>query len=313
MTVNVFRPRALVAILLVLCSVNCAGNIFPQKFLAGVKLESFVRPQSTQQCDEKEDHNTNKSPKLISRVPKNAAQMFDGAVGLVEKVYRSAGLVYQQRKEGLTSITFEEFSYIDNTVSDASRALKRLTWAPLGKKWFYFSNLALPLVSSNPLATFWDYPSTFLNAENQQARKEILSKKRMQAAMQALVALQEEQVLLDVRKNTLNDKNSRLVEHALQQPSLAQALDVLEPLLVTKSSSAQKLQVRLPGSLAKQCLQALGVVTVPNLPVLRMVNNFRLRNRVGYIRKSDDFLVAKGLSALSAHEVNYLCSYFKVL
>jgi len=252
-----------------------------------------------------------------NRVQNNGVHLLRGSKGFGSQLKKAVELKVQQVQNGKHSISYEEFHYIEQASADLGKAVRKLGWAPFGRRYVFMSTFVFPLFSSNHLATFKDFPSTFLSPRDQKTREDILTKRRMQAAMHGLYTLQEGQTLDDEIRNEANAQHAKIVERALQQRNLSQALEVLDPLLVKHKHSVRKAPAvgvaALPSGLVKQCLQALGAASVPNFPILRMLNTLSLKNRVSGIQRSDEFLAVKGVSTLSTDEVSIRRSTCHVL
>lgn len=248
--------------------------------------------------------------KWKSRIRNNGAHLLRGSKGLGLQLKKAAELKLHQVQNGKHSISYEEFHYIEQASADFGKAFRKLSWAPFGKRYVFLSTFVFPLFSSNHLATFTDFPTSFLSTNDQKAREDILTKRRMQAAMHGLYFLQEGQVLDDVARNDANAQQAKIVENALQQRNLSQALQALDPLLVKRDMQKTSAVgvAALPGALVKQCLQALGAASVPNFPILRALNTLSLKNRVNGIQRSDDFIAVKGVSTLTIEEVRQIIS-----
>lgn len=254
--------------------------------------------------------------KWKNRVQNNGVHLLRGSKNFGLQLKKAVELKAYQVQNGKHSISYEEFHYIEQASANLGKAVRKLGWAPFGRRYVFMSTVVFPLFSSNHLATFKDFPTTFLSPKDQKAREDILIKRRMQAAMHGLYTLQEGQTLDDVVRNEAHAQHAKIVENALQQRNLSQALEVLDPLIVKPEHSVRRTPAvgvaALPSAMVKQCLQALGAASVPNFPILRLLNTLSLKNRVNGIQRSDEFLAVKGVSTLSTEEVRtifFACTF----
>lgn len=305
-----------VCILIALLVSHCHGVVSVPKFVKLLPNKPSENPQkpATEHNSERQSRyalikESGKGfvDKWKNRVQGNGIHLLQGSKSFGLQLKKAAELKLHQVQNGKHSISYEEFHYIEQAGADLGKAVRKLGWSPFGKRYVFMSTVVFPLFSSNHLATFKDFPTTFLNQKDQNAREDILIKRRMQAAMYGLYTLQEGQTLDDVARNEANAQHARLVESALLQRNLSHALNLLDPLLIKHEHSVRRAPAvglaALPSALVKQCLQALGAASVPNFPVLRLLNTLSLKNRVNGIRRSDEFLVVKGVTTLSAEEV----------
>jgi len=170
--------------------------------------------------------------------------------------------------------------------------------------------MIFPLLSANNPWAWRALPSCFDDARDAIVREQAIVKRRVQTVVISLHTLKTD-TLDDVGNSKLvssRKKQLDIIGRALQQTSLAKALDELLPWLLSEEKKASKLSVgQVPGLIIKQCCRSVGLDGVPNLPVVRRLNIGELNGYLERLRSSDTFLEAKGLSGLSLDEIKTAC------
>jgi hypothetical protein len=255
---------------------------------------------------------------FFTNIKRNVALLARGSSGLVTNARKAIALRKVLKTQGSTALSFTEFKFLEQAKADLRKTVRLLATIPLSPEFFFYSYIVFPCLSSNNPWAWKSLPSTYDHSEDAMIRDKALVKRRMQTAVLGLHSLIGE-TADDAGPRPVRARKERAVDRiqqALQQKSLAKALETLEPWLVSDGAkAAQKLQLReVPGSVVKQCLRALGGDGVPNIPIVRRFNNMELNGRIRGVRASDEFLSKKGVAALTPAEVsivlhpNYVCS-----
>lgn len=227
----------------------------------------------------------------------------------MENVRKTLSLRKLQKKNGITSLSFTEFKFLEQAKDDLSKCVRLLVTVPLSPEFFMYSNIVFPLFSSHNPWAWKSLPSSFDDTHDAYVRERALVKRRMQTALLGLHTMQAD-TLDDLGAPEMRQRKVAIVERierALKQKSFDRALEELEPWLVSKDEkTARKLSASaLPGAIVKQCLRSFGSDGVPNIPIIRRMNAGELSNKIKKISDSDNFLASKGIAALSPDEVSY--------
>jgi hypothetical protein len=250
---------------------------------------------------------------LFSNVRKNLDLLGRGSTGLASNLQKSISLWKLQKEKGLTSLTFADYQFREQAKADLQKTLKLAVTASLSPQYFFYSYLVFPLLTSNNPWAWRSLPSTYDSTEYKDARESALAKRRMQAVVQGMHTLVGETIegSGSPQQREQRQRAVHRIEHALQQPSMDRSLVALGPWLTSATQrAAQRLQLgHTSGAIVRQCVRALGGEGVPNIPIIRMWNSWDLGGRLRSVQKSDEFLVQKGVPALSALEVSCCCLY----
>lgn len=272
--------------------------------------------QLTSSAAKMERVHQNRSPFLAS-VLKNAQVLVRGSKGLLTEIRKTIELKRLQKKNGIHSISFTDFKFLEQARNDLSKCVRLMVTIPLSPEYFFYSNLVFPLFSSHNPWVWKALPSTFDDPHDAEIRERALVKRRMQTAVLSLHTLQGETLddlgAPNVRQNKIAIMER--LERALKQKSFDKALEELEPWLISPNEKkAKRLSVSsLPGIVVKQCLRSFGADGVPNIPIIRRLNVGELNSRIKKVGESDSFLATKGVASLSPQEVSCSLMFSRVL
>lgn len=221
-----------------------------------------------------------------------------------------------KRKQGSSSISFTEFKLLQSAKEDLSKAFRMLVMLPLSPEFFIYSYLLGPIISTAKSPWAWAaYPSTFDDTDDKAIRDRVVSGRRTQAAVFGLYTLQSVMIdELDASRKAQREAEFKMVEKALKAKSPEEGMKVLQPWFATyrrKNEATDKLDLtKVPGGIVKQFLRGLGSDGVPNIPLVRRLNNAEVKKYIDTVRNGDEFLQQKGIKHLSNEEV---CFYLFII
>eukprot|EP00981_Chlorochromonas_danica_P001990 scaffold409_cov167-Ochromonas_danica.AAC.22 len=243
-------------------------------------------------------------------IKKNINVLLFGAKGFLVNLKEGNRLRKLMKQSGMEALTFSEFKLLETVKHDLSKSLRMLLFLPLSPELFFYSYILGPMISFNNPWAWQSLPSTFDDAADAKVRERALVKRRLNTAMFSIHQLKID--TMDDKDAGLRKKRGEqveLIERALQAPTLAAALQILQPLLITDRKHAATLKCEhVPPTIIKECIRSFGVDGVPAwLPVVRRMNHAELRQYFDRLRRSDDFLFAKGLKEMSLGELQVAC------
>lgn len=219
----------------------------------------------------------------------------------------------KSKREGILSLTYEESKKMEIAQSDAMGLVSKAFYLSMAKQWFLYSNVLMPLISSNnPWLWVQNFPSVFDSPKYKAMRERILQQRRQQALVGALEQLQietEEDKPAKQRQERL--EQVAVITEALNKKSLslAEAYSVLEPWLMVPNNQHSLKSIRLssvPGKIIKDFLRSTGTDGLPNLPIIHTFNRGPFRKYFESLMNGDDFLMKKGVQNLTPGDVSSL-------
>eukprot|EP01033_Poteriospumella_lacustris_P003966 gene3966-2822_t len=220
----------------------------------------------------------------------------------------------KSKREGILSLTYEESKKMEIAQSDAMGLVSKAFYLSMAKQWFLYSNVLMPLISSNnPWLWVQNFPSVFDSPKYKAMRERILQQRRHQALVGALEQFQIE---------TEEDKPAKQRQERLEQvavitealnkksSSLAEAYSVLEPWLMVPNNQHSLKSIRLssvPGKIIKDFLRSTGTDGLPNLPIIHTFNRGPFRKYFESLMNGDDFLMKKGVQNLTPGDIKLAC------
>lgn len=259
-----------------------------------------------------------------STLPKGKGAMFGNVLenidifkrGFSELIpsFKTAWRLRQKSKrEGILSLTYEETKKMEIAQSDAMGLVSKAFYLSMAKQWFLYSNVLMPLISSNnPWLWVQSFPSVFDSPKYKAMRERILQQRRHQALVGALEQLQSEAT----EDKPAKQRQDRLEQVAVitealnkKSSSLAEAYSVLEPWLIVPNNQYSLKSIRLssvPGKVVKDFLRSTGTDGLPNLPILHTFNRGPFRKYFESLMHGDDFLMKKGVQNLTPGDVSFL-------
>lgn len=247
---------------------------------------------------------------FFTHLQKNLNIVYRGSTTCLSDFIKANKIKQRSKKLGLPSISFTDYNFLERSKTDISKCFRLLITIPLSPEFFFYSYMIFPILSANNPWAWRALPSSFDDARDAIVRENAIVKRRVQTVVISLHTLKTD-TLDDVGNSKLVSSRKKQLDtigRALQQTSLAKALDELSPWLLSEGNRASKLSVgQVPGMIIKQCCRSVGLDGVPNLPVVRRLNIGELNGYLERLRSSDSFLEAKGLAGLSLDEIKTAC------
>lgn len=219
-----------------------------------------------------------------------------------------------RKRKGDTALSFTDFKFLEESKEDMSKSFRLLVTFPFSPEFFFYSYIVFPMMSvDNPWA--WKaMPSSFDHPGDKLRRESALTKRRIRAVLTSLQTLQND-VMDDIAPAIRSKKSEhiRIIDCALKQSNLEEAVNNLAPWMTSKKIKQRRNlpQVasleNIPGNIVKECCKAIGVDGVPNIPLINRLNRGEINRYVERVKISDDFLLMKGVGALSDAEIEMVC------
>jgi hypothetical protein len=234
-----------------------------------------------------------KSPveNAFDSVRKGFERILNGAKSIPGDFMEAERLKKLKKVRGLKALSFSEFKFLDQTKQDFGKLIRLAITFPFSPEFFFYSYIVFPMMApTNPWA--WNsWPAGFdSDPVDMERRKSTLEKRRLQAAMSTIVALNGDSAdELDEKKKAARSEQLSLIEQALKCSKLRDAVAAVQPFLFTKMSgkpNALELVLEdVPGSIVKSCCKSIGVEGVPNVPVVRRLNIGEVSRYMEKVRK----------------------------
>jgi len=154
-------------------------------------------------------------------------------------------------------------------------------------------------------------PSGFDDTDDIIKRDAVIARRRIQALINSISALKGETVedqSYEISK--VRQKHIEIVEKVLQSKNIDEALDYVQPWLLTTKKDKKELKLNLgtiPPIIIKECLKSFGLDGLPNIPLIRRFNAGELGKHIKKIQKEDEFLNLKGVNNLESDEIELAC------
>jgi hypothetical protein len=273
---------------------------------AGAQVGSTTR-LSPFRDNSSEPQTPSNDPGFFSNFKKNFQILLHGPQNTISDMKSSWNIHKKKEKGGLSALTYTDMRSLSRTKSDVLKCLRLFVSIPMAPELFMYTKVMFPLLSTHNPWAWKAFPSSFDSPENAAKREKALVKRQMQTTVYGLHELQGQSIDDTGSLDKIESMRMKLqrIERALTHSRLDSSLQELRPwLLSTSASQATRLDLKsVPGSIVQQCCRALGEDVVPNVPLLRKINTMRLNGKLSSVRESDDFLLIKGIDALSSEEV----------
>lgn len=277
---------------------------------SGMTSFSSITTTATATGDPSLSSSSHRDDNFLTHLQKNLRIVYRGSTTCLSDFMRANKIKQRSKKLGLPSISFTDYNFLERSKADISKCFRLLITIPLSPEFFFYSYMIFPILSANNPWAWRALPSSFDDVSDAIVREQAIVKRRVQTVVISLHTLKTD-TLDDVGNSKLvssRKKQLDIIGRALQQTSLAKALDELSPWLLSEGNKASKLSVgQVPGLIIKQCCRSVGLDGVPNLPVVRRLNIGELNGYLEKLRSSDTFLETKGLSGLSLDEIKMAC------
>eukprot|EP01031_Cornospumella_fuschlensis_P032614 gene32614-39432_t len=219
--------------------------------------------------------------------------------------------VRRLKEAGAAKLSFSEFQFLERMQEDFNKALRIAVTIPLSPEFFFYSYLVFPLFSFNNPWAWRALPSSFDDPHDAALRTHILQQRRLQAVASAVLALKAD-ALGGGSEKLQREREAQLgiIQEALRCERLDAAMQHLSSFFcVGTLRDTKKLRVsNMPSRLVKECVRCIGEEGVWDLPLVRKFNAAALQNYLEKLKRSDAFLAAKGLQALSPQELRTACA-----
>jgi hypothetical protein len=181
-------------------------------------------------------------------------------------------------KNDPTSVSYFDWKKIGVFFEDLSKIVRLGVTIPISPELFVYSYVIAPMMApSNPFA--WStLPSTFDIPADRAKREEMCIQRRFYGLTNILQVLRR-QMIDDINEETKEIKTQTLNTFvaALHATSTAKSLEAISDWLFTEKVSKREVRdIRLqyvPGAIVKDFCRAIGVEGVPNIPIIRRLNN----------------------------------------
>lgn len=255
----------------------------------------------------------NKIDDIKNVFSKNINRFIQGGKNLFPNFMTAEKLKRLRKAGGDAAITFTQFKFLDTAKEDFGKCLRLGVTFPLSPEFFFYSYIVFPMMSpSNPWA--WRaMPSTFDLPEEKELRNEALSQRRIQSLVSIVNALKVE-TNADISTTIRNERVKQVnrIEKALSAKNLRDALDALNPWLLSepKSATSPTLAIKagkIVGSALRDASRACGGEGYPNLPLVKRMNIGDIKSYVDRLRESDQFISNVGVDSLNDSEIREAC------
>lgn len=219
-------------------------------------------------------------------------------------------------KEGVSSLRFSEFQCLERAWEDVFKLGRIILYYPLSPEFFMYIYVVTPIFSSLVSPSPWAWaslPSAFDTAKDKANRISTLASRRLQSLVFALHQLKNDCHADNGSSEKKKETESHLsrIQKALGAHTFNEALDALQPYYTSDqptNSLTTTLKVsNVPGAIIKEWCNGFGINGVPNIPLIRKINNKELSDHLDKIRKSDTFLSGINLFDMTKDELLEAC------
>ena len=257
----------------------------------------------------------------------NVERLVKGVQGILFDFQRSQNLKKKRKLNGEKSLTYSEFKFLEEYSKDSSKLFRLMITIPLSPEFFFYSYLLYPMFFSGNNPWAWNsFPSSFLFPEEEFAKRDVLSKRRLQLLVQGiseLKSIEAEKIVDEDNRSPNSNSNFRnpveVIEQALKSKNLDESLKILDNWFAfqqvvsaaNSKSSSKAAQVPravlkdIPWGITNGLCKAFGIDALPNVYFIRRFNLAEVSKYLDQIRLGDNYLTQVGVQSLSDDEVSY--------